>query len=45
LRKVAAGEVRLEGRVINSPQKQEPAHALVRRGVAMVPEDGMCSPT
>jgi branched-chain amino acid transport system ATP-binding protein len=38
LRKVAAGEVRLEGRVINAVQKQEPAHALVRQGVAMVPE-------
>jgi len=38
LRRVAEGEVRLEGRVINSPHKQEPAHALVRQGVAMVPE-------
>jgi len=36
LRKVSAGEVRLQGRVINSPQA--PAHALVREGVAMVPE-------
>jgi len=35
---VAEGEVRLEGRVINSPHRQEPAHALVRQGVAMVPE-------
>jgi len=38
LRKVAAGEVRLEGQVVNSPSGQEPAHVLVRRGVAMVPE-------
>ena len=38
LRKVAAGEVKLNGRVINSVQIQEPAHALVRQGVAMVPE-------
>jgi len=38
LRKVSAGEVRLQGRVINSPQAQQPAHALVREGVAMVPE-------
>ena len=38
LRKVAAGEVKLEGRTINSKDKQEPAHALVRQGVAMVPE-------
>ena len=38
LRRVAEGEVRLNGQVINSPQKQEPTHALVRQGVAMVPE-------
>ena len=38
LRKVSAGEVRLQGRVINSPQAQQPAHALVREGVAIVPE-------
>jgi len=38
LRRVAAGEVRLEGRVINAPQRQEPTHLLVRQGVAMVPE-------
>lgn len=38
LRKVNAGEVRLEGRVVNSPQRQEQAHTLVRQGVAMVPE-------
>jgi branched-chain amino acid transport system ATP-binding protein len=38
LRKVAAGEVRLEGRVINSPKAVEPAHKLVKMGVAMVPE-------
>ncbi|HZN85851.1 MAG TPA: ABC transporter ATP-binding protein [Burkholderiales bacterium] len=38
LRRVATGEVRLEGRVVNSPGRQEPAHALVRQGVAMVPE-------
>ncbi len=38
LRKVAGGEVKLEGRTINSKEKQEPAHALVRQGVAMVPE-------
>jgi branched-chain amino acid transport system ATP-binding protein len=38
LRKVSAGEVRLEGRVINYTQVQQPAHALVREGVAMVPE-------
>src|SRR5258706_6717381 len=36
LRRVAEGEVRLEGRVINAPQAQEPTHALVRPGVAMV---------
>jgi branched-chain amino acid transport system ATP-binding protein len=38
LRKVAAGEVRLEGRVTNSPRSLEPAHKLVKMGVAMVPE-------
>jgi branched-chain amino acid transport system ATP-binding protein len=38
LRRVLEGEVRLNGRVINSAAKQEPAHALVREGVAMVPE-------
>jgi branched-chain amino acid transport system ATP-binding protein len=38
LRRVSAGAVRLQGRVINSPQAQQPAHALVREGVAMVPE-------
>lgn len=38
LRKVAAGEVKLDGRTINSTSRQEPAHALVREGVAMVPE-------
>ncbi len=38
LRRVVEGEVRLNGRVINSPSVQEPAHLLVRSGVAMVPE-------
>jgi branched-chain amino acid transport system ATP-binding protein len=38
LRKVAEGEVRLNGQVINSVQQQVPTHALVRQGVAMVPE-------
>lgn len=38
LRQVAAGQIRLHGRLINSPQQQELAHALVRQGVAMVPE-------
>jgi branched-chain amino acid transport system ATP-binding protein len=38
LRQVAEGEVRLNGQVINSAQKQVPTHALVRQGVAMVPE-------
>ena len=38
LRKVAEGEVRLNGQVINSVQQQIPAHVLVRQGVAMVPE-------
>lgn len=38
LRKIVAGEVKLNGRVINSPTQQEPAHQLVREGVAMVPE-------
>ena len=38
LRKVAEGEVRLNGQVINSVQQQIPTHALVRQGVAMVPE-------
>lgn len=38
LRKVAEGEVRLNGQVINSVQQQIPTHVLVRQGVAMVPE-------
>ncbi len=38
LRTVAAGEVRLNGRLINSPTQQEPTHTLVQQGVAMVPE-------
>ena len=38
LRKVAAGEVLLGGKVISSAQSQAAAHALVREGVAMVPE-------
>jgi branched-chain amino acid transport system ATP-binding protein len=38
LRRVAEGEVRLQGQVTNSPQVQEQTHMLVRRGVAMVPE-------
>jgi len=38
LRRVAGGEVRLGGEVVNSPQVQVPAHVLVRRGVSMVPE-------
>lgn len=38
LRNVAEGEVRLNGTVINAPGKQVGAHALVRQGVAMVPE-------
>ena len=38
LRKVAEGEVRLNGQVINSVQQQTPTHGLVRQGVAMVPE-------
>ncbi len=38
LRKVAAGEVRIDGNQTNSLQHQQPAHALVAQGVAMVPE-------
>ncbi len=38
LRQVAEGEVRLNGQVTNSPRQQVPTHALVRQGVAMVPE-------
>lgn len=38
LRKVASGEVRLNGQVINSPTVQQPTHQLVSQGVAMVPE-------
>jgi len=38
LRQVAAGEVRLEGRAINGVERLEPAHELVKQGVAMVPE-------
>ncbi len=38
LRSIAAGEVRLNGKPINAPGKQVGAHALVRQGVAMVPE-------
>ncbi|WP_028535706.1 ABC transporter ATP-binding protein [Paludibacterium yongneupense] len=38
LRRVAAGEVRLDGHIINSPSAQEQTHALVRQGVVMVPE-------
>lgn len=38
LRRIAAGEVRLDGKVISSPSAQQAAHALVREGVAMVPE-------
>jgi branched-chain amino acid transport system ATP-binding protein len=38
LRRVAEGEVRLNGQVINSVQQQTPTHVLVRQGVAMVPE-------
>jgi branched-chain amino acid transport system ATP-binding protein len=38
LRGVAGGEVKLDGEVINASTHQEPAHLLVRRGVAMVPE-------
>ncbi len=38
LRKVAAGEIRLNGRITNSPEQQALAHTLVHRGVAMVPE-------
>ncbi|MBE7416432.1 MAG: ABC transporter ATP-binding protein [Ideonella sp.] len=38
LRRVAEGEVRLNGEVINSPASQVATHVLVRQGVAMVPE-------
>ena len=38
LRQVSAGQVRLQGWPINTVQGQQPAHALVREGVAMVPE-------
>jgi len=38
LRQVASGQIHLNGRLINSPDQQEPAHTLVRQGVAMVPE-------
>jgi len=38
LRQVAEGEVRLEGRTTNSASRLEPAHELVKQGVAMVPE-------
>jgi branched-chain amino acid transport system ATP-binding protein len=38
LRKVAAGEVRIDGNETNSAQHQQPAHVLVGQGVAMVPE-------
>lgn len=38
LRQVVAGEVRLNGQVINSPLQQEPTHKLVQQGIAMVPE-------
>jgi branched-chain amino acid transport system ATP-binding protein len=38
LRPVAHGTILLDGRVINSPDRQEATHALVRQGVAMVPE-------
>ena len=38
LRRVAGGEVRLNGQVINAADQQVPTHALVRQGVAMVPE-------
>jgi len=38
LRQVASGQIHLNGRLINSPDQQEPTHTLVRQGVAMVPE-------
>lgn len=38
LRTVVEGEVRIKGRVINSPTTRVPTHELVREGVAMVPE-------
>lgn len=38
LKKVATGEVHIGGRVVNSVQRQDPAHTLVAQGVAMVPE-------
>ena len=38
LRQVASGQIHLDGRLVNSPEQQEPAHKLVRQGVAMVPE-------
>ena len=38
LRRVAGGEVRLAGAVVNSATVQVAAHELVRQGVAMVPE-------
>lgn len=38
LRQVVEGQVLLNGEVINSIVMQQPAHTLVRRGVAMVPE-------
>lgn len=38
LRKVAEGEVWIDGKNTNSPASQESSHALVSQGVAMVPE-------
>ena len=38
LRKVAEGEVWIDGKKTNSLDHQEPSHALVSQGVAMVPE-------
>ena len=38
LRQVVEGQVLLNGEVINSIVMQQPAHTLVRKGVAMVPE-------
>lgn len=38
LRKVAAGEVRIDGKEVNSLTCHEPTHTLVSQGIAMVPE-------
>lgn len=38
LRKVAAGEVRIDGEEVNSLTHHEPTHTLVSKGISMVPE-------